>query len=219
MQSVVKDGLSFHGAPQVFAQYPNVQPPANEAKQDYFSIPEVEKIYTTPEIERIYYPSSKGIVDINRGSISVWLKFTPNPNLRDHLVFATDDSRISLHVDTFFHTGKGRDILRIAARAGGNRQNPQAPQRGFPEASIIIDNDWQLQDLCTNKPTICPLAAFPENEWHLVGMTWEGYPEGVVRIYLDGRLMGEGRYDSTNDFVHLNGQGRSRELLRTNCPN
>jgi hypothetical protein len=30
-------------------------------------------------------------------------------------------------------------------------------------------------------------------------MTWEGYSEGVVRIYLDGKLYGEKPYDSRYD--------------------
>ncbi|HID95525.1 MAG TPA: hypothetical protein EYP53_05640 [Candidatus Latescibacteria bacterium] len=40
---------------------------------------------------------------------------------------------------------------------------------------------------------------FPEDEWHLVGMRWAGYPEGVVRIYLDARLIGEKPYDPRYD--------------------
>ena len=35
---------------------------------------------------------------------------------------------------------------------------------------------------------------FPYDEWHLVTMTWEGFPEGAARLFLDDALIGEFSY-------------------------
>ena len=86
--------------------------------------------------------STFGIFNSGSGTVSVWLKFKSNTSTRrDHAVFHTDDSRYVLYIDTY--QVRNCDIVRIAARAGGNRKaiDPFSKINNFPEVSIIIDND------------------------------------------------------------------------------
>jgi len=146
--------------------------------------------------EGIY--SANGLLDIHQGTVICWLRFLPSEGRRDHVILHTDDSRIVLYVDTFFSRGMQREILRIAARAGGVHRAVDTDSGGqnFPEASIIVDNDGGLASY--RYPWYSPVS-FPENEWHLIAMTWDGYPSGTVRIYFDGQLTGEKPYDSRYD--------------------
>jgi hypothetical protein len=142
---------------------------------------------------------TEGIFDPAQGTVSVCVNFVVNHPRRDHAIFHTDDSRYVLFVDTY-HSSSGQDILRIGARAGGNRPgfDSVSKTKSQPEVSIIIDNDGSLKDYAVGA-RYCSVSPFPEGEWHLVTMTWSGYPEGIVRIYLDGMLKGEKAYNSDYD--------------------
>lgn len=153
--------------------------------------------YTPLEtLEQIY--STDGVFDVQQGTLSVWVKFLSDHPRRDHLIFSTDDSRYVLFVDTY--SSSGRSILRIGARAGGNRRVVDSGYSGgnFPEASIIIDNTGYLADYGLSTPWYASVP-FPEDAWHHVTMTWQGYPDGTVRIYLDGTLIGEKPFDTRYD--------------------
>jgi hypothetical protein len=144
--------------------------------------------------------ASSGTMDPQQGSISVWLKFLVGQSRRDHMVVHADDSRWVLYIDTFYASGLGRDILSIAARAGGDQQATSGNHSGFPEARLWIDNDGSLRDsgYGAGKPWI-GMASFPEGEWHHIGMTWQGYPDGVVKLYLDGNFVSQLNYNSNYD--------------------
>jgi len=71
------------------------------------------------EVGRDYAVSE--LMDLKQGTVAVWVKFLKDHPRRDHSIFHTDDSRFVLFVDTYFSQGLKRDILRIGARAGGNR--------------------------------------------------------------------------------------------------
>lgn len=143
---------------------------------------------------------TKNIFNVKSGSLSVWLKFAKDKPRRDHIIFSTDDSRYVLFVDTYSSSTRTESIMRIGARAGGNSKVVDSSYKGgnFPEASIVVDNDGSLRDYGSShsKSTSLPV---PEDEWHHVTMTWNGYPEGNVRIYLNGKLAGEKLYDSRYD--------------------
>jgi hypothetical protein len=62
------------------------------------------------------------MMDLNQETVAVWVKFLKDHPRRDHSIFHTDDSRFVLFVDTYFSQGLKRDIIRIGARAGGNRK-------------------------------------------------------------------------------------------------
>jgi hypothetical protein len=149
----------------------------------YFLFEDVGKIYATD-----------GIFSIQAGTVSTWMCLEPNHYRRDHSIFHTSDSRVVLYVDTYFSEGMQRTIFRIVARAGGTHRavdSGYAPGN-FPEASIIVDNDGSLSAYRHEWYSPVP---FPEGEWHLVTMTWQGYPTGVVKIFLDGKLIGQKPYD------------------------
>ena len=162
--------------------------------------------YATPDLGNIYL--AENVLKASQGSISSWFKFLPNIDRGNRVVLQTDDGRIALFVETNFVetsfagssaesvTDSGR--VRIVARAGGNC-NLTACDQGFedkPEASILIDNNngelWP-QRVWGNSCSVTPL---PDNEWHLISMTWQGYPEGYVQIYLDSKCMAEKAYNS-----------------------
>lgn len=133
---------------------------------------------------------SAGIVDINRGSVVCRLRFVKNAADRtQHVIFHTSDSRIVLSVSDYWSEKAQRKVLKISARAGGNRKVNDL----YPEASVRIDNDASLKEYGW------ATAPFPEGEWHFVAMTWEGYGQGVVRIYLDSRLVSQKEYDPKYD--------------------
>ena len=58
----------------------------------------------------------------------------------------------------------------------------------YPEVLVVLDQE------------VNPMGApFPMDEWHLVTMSWDGYPEGRMSIFIDGRLVEEREYDSRFD--------------------
>lgn len=160
-----------------------------------------------PPEEFTHYPSygtyaSNGIMNPNTGSITIWLNFQVGQNRTDHIVVHSDDSRWVLYIDTFYASGLGRNILSIAARAGGNKvaTNDAGTHTGYPEARLIVDNDGSLRAVGYGEGSPwLGVDAFPEGEWHHVAMTWNGYPNGVVKFYLDGILMSSFQYDSRYD--------------------
>ena len=40
---------------------------------------------------------------------------------------------------------------------------------------------------------------FSDGNWHQIAMTWEGFPDGMVRLYVDAKLVGEMAYDRRYD--------------------
>jgi len=149
----------------------------------YFLFEEVGKIYATD-----------GIFNVQAGTVSTWACLEPKHDRRDHSIFHTSDSRVVLYVDTYFSQGMQQEIFRFVARAGGTHRavdSGYAPGN-FPEASIIVDNDGSLSSYRHEWYSPVP---FPEGEWHLVTMTWDGYPQGVVKIFLDGTFIGQKPYD------------------------
>lgn len=109
------------------------RPPAPSGAEGLITLP------PTPSVYKI-----DGATWLKQGTAATWLRFRNGPaaaQRRDHLVFATDDSRIVMVVDTFTSSSWPRPVVRIAARAGGNKRDKS---NNFPEASILIDNDQSL---------------------------------------------------------------------------
>jgi hypothetical protein len=158
-------------------------PPKPRSPQGYYLFEEVGKIYD-PE----------GILNFQGGTVSTWMCLEPDHARRDHVIFHTSDSRFILYVDTYFSGGMQREIFRVVARAGGTHRAVDSgyANGNFPEASIIVDNDGSL---VSYKHEWYSPAPFPEGEWHLVTMAWNGYPQGEVKIFLDGNLLGKKSYD------------------------
>lgn len=130
----------------------------------------------------------------NAGSLSLWFRLNSGFVRDDHLFFATSDSRIVLVFDTYTESGTGLRIQRLAARAVGNRKaTPDSGQSAvYPEAAVLLNNSGQLDGRTRARPV-------PEDTWHHLTMTWDGYPEGIVRIYLNGERVASTKYDSRYD--------------------
>jgi hypothetical protein len=150
-----------------------------------------DDLITLPSTPTVYKIDGAGW--LQQGTAVTWLRFRSGPaaaQRRDHLVFATDDSRIVMVVDTFTSRSWPRPVVRIAARAGGNQMDKS---RSFSEASILIDNDHSLPA----RPDLAHLGIrpFADDQWHCVAMSWRGYPAGEVAIYLNGEKVAVRRYD------------------------
>ncbi len=132
----------------------------------------------------------------------MWLNFEVGHARSDHMIIHSDDSRWVLYVDTFHSSGLDRDVLAIAARAGGNKSatSDSGDRTGYPEARLLVDNDSYLRDNGYGADSSwIGVEAFPEGEWHHVTMTWDGYQSGIVKLYLDGVLMSYLQYDPRYD--------------------
>jgi hypothetical protein len=140
---------------------------------------------------------SEGIISKEAGTVSVWAYLESNVQRRSFSIFQTDDVRIALFFNPYYSAGKGKEISRIGARAVGNKRAAESngSAESFPEASIIID-DGNLSDY--RHAWYSPVE-FPEGEWHLVTMKWDGWPKGNVSIYFDGKLTGSKQYSEKYD--------------------
>jgi hypothetical protein len=181
-------------------------PPLNTAQitaniQHFTSLNKIGQVYPiSSEPEHPHEPGMQttgaSIFNPEQGAISGWLKFLPNHPHPDSVIFHTNDSRFVLYTTNWTDPDSHANIRVIIARAGGNRRalNTFYGTSSFPETSVA------LYDLPTAEEPLTPLGpSFPEDEWRLVTMTWNGYPEGSVRIYIDAQLIGEHAYGSQYD--------------------
>ncbi|MBN2146872.1 MAG: ATP-binding cassette domain-containing protein [Anaerolineales bacterium] len=137
----------------------------------------------------IYAPDS---LNLRQGTVSTWVQFKkeylqrqPYPYL-DCVLFHTDDSRYVLYLRLEVNASGQLTGQSIVARAGGNRRilDPFYGNAIFPEAAVSLAIEKGQQG-----------TPVQPGEYHLLSMTWEGKPEGIVRLYLDGVLAGEHAYD------------------------
>lgn len=135
------------------------------------------------------YPTINNL-NLMKGSVSAWLKIHPQEKEDEAVIFHTDDSRYVLRLGLQSSEKTGKYISILVARAGGNRRvlNTYYGTSSFPEVST-----YKVQEKSgTGYP-------FPPKEWHLVTMTWDGYPIGKVRLYIDENMIGEHEYNSNYD--------------------
>ena len=133
------------------------------------------------------YPADP-ILSVRQGTVSLWLKFIPNQKPRTAILFHSDDSRYVLYTSVD-ESNLIKPIRSITARAGGNRRVLETyfGEARFPEVTVSLDAGQQFD------------GAFAYGEWHMITMTWNGYPDGVVSLYLDDKLVGEMAYDRRYD--------------------
>ncbi len=134
------------------------------------------------------YPAAS-IFRVDQGSVTLWMRAEVGEPAQDSVVFHTDDSRFVLYTNVTYSPMQGRYVRRINARAGGNKRVYDTFFGGnvFPEVHFVFD-DVQAGG-----------EPFSIQDWHQVTMTWLGYPEGAVRLYIDGKLIRERAYDSQYD--------------------
>jgi hypothetical protein len=135
------------------------------------------------------YPTIDNL-NIKQGSVSAWIKFQPLTSHQEAVIFHTDDSRYVLYIGIQYSRNLEKYIPVVVARAAGNRRvlNTYNGTSSYPEVSTfeIQESTWSVYP-------------FPADERHLVSMTWEGHPSGSVRLYIDGRMIGDHEYDSRYD--------------------
>jgi lipopolysaccharide transport system ATP-binding protein len=132
------------------------------------------------------YPAEE-LLDVSKGAISVWTRYRSGLPHQVAILFHTDDSRYVLYSGSYYSQKTEQEIPVLIARAGGNQRvmDTYFGTTSFPEAAALVDHDGALGGL-----------VFPRDEWHLVTMTWKGYPYGIVRLYVDDQLLSERVYDS-----------------------
>lgn len=138
---------------------------------------------------RIYAPDG---LNLNHGTVSTWVRFKPENLVRqptpylDCVFFHTDDSRYVLYLQLTFDHQMNQTGQSFVARAGGNRRvlDPYYGIAAFPEVAVKI----ALQDGQEG-------TQVQAGEFHLLTMTWEGTPDGTVRLFLNGDLIGDHVYN------------------------
>ena len=80
--------------------------------------------------------------------------------------------------------------MRAGSLAGGNRRviDTYYGSSDFPEVGIAIEQEPFSKTYLLENDT-----------WYLVVMSWKGYPNGIVSLYLNGELIGEKAYDPRYD--------------------
>lgn len=106
------------------------------------------------------------------------------------------------------------EARKIVARAGGNRRafDTFYGMSEFPEASaLVISPDSPQEGLLTGTSTDGITAVgtsavkktgtvtLTMGAWHQLVMTWNGYPDGVVCLYVNGKLISQNSYDHRHD--------------------
>jgi ABC-type polysaccharide/polyol phosphate transport system ATPase subunit len=156
------------------------------------SLTSIYKDYFEADQLQALYPAKENL-DVESGSLSVWVKINAAQPRRDAVIFHTDDSRYVLYMGSYFSEELEKDIWLLIGRAGGNRRaiDTFTGNIVFPEIFVTLDPDGSLTG-----------EAVPEDQWHLVTLTWSGYPVGSTRFYWNGKLMGERPYSRRNDNGH-----------------
>ncbi|MEM7392642.1 MAG: M56 family metallopeptidase, partial [Verrucomicrobiota bacterium] len=148
--------------------------------------------------------SADEILNPEAGTIQFKIRVPRIPLHGDYAIFHSDDSRYVVYLDTFTPSSERmkknpQRRSRIVARIGGNRKVAPGPKwgRSFPSASIVMANS-RTRPL-PNPPEWYGEPQFPVDVWHDVKITWSGYPEGEVRIYLNGKLTARRTYSPEYD--------------------
>lgn len=132
--------------------------------------------FTELDAQRQVYPT-RDIFSAAAGTLSMWVRFSQHATSRAAMLFHTDDSRFVVYVQELVDPGSKQDYYQITARAGGNRRGPDPESGTFPEISAHYYPENRLL-----------------NEWvHLV-LTWDGEPEGKMRLFMNGHKVGERTY-------------------------
>lgn len=152
-----------------------------------------ENNVSLPNVQAQY--DAKGILLLEQGSISVWVRLQQGVYRRDHVILHSNDSRINLYLDTYAVSSRDVELTRIAAKVGGSRKalREGVPNMHVPEASLVFKKPG-LEGYGAARSYV-GLAPFPEGQWHFLTMTWDGWPMGLVSLYLDGKIVAQQVYD------------------------
>jgi ABC-type polysaccharide/polyol phosphate transport system ATPase subunit len=135
------------------------------------------------------YPT-QNIFNPGQGTISAWIKLNSQAAPQNAVLFHSDDSRYVFYISLQFSISLRRYTRRLVARAGGNRRviDTYYGTSDFPEVGVAIE------EVDTGNQYI-----LEQDKYHLIAMTWEGYPEGRLHLYINGEHQGERHYDPRFD--------------------
>lgn len=155
------------------------------AKSDLAAASDPEKEFTLLTATNAIYPAD-GIFNPINGTFSAWVRFVEGHPGRLCAIFHTDDSRYVLYAAIQNQPLQKKRVRKLVARAGGNKRvlDKRAGSFNFPELAVEFDIN---QDFPGSKSTT--------EQWFLVTMTWNEFPEGTLKLYIDGDQVGEMRYD------------------------
>ena len=164
-------------------EIPMLASPVFRAKPEINLEREVAYLAQTSHI----YPADP-ILSMRHGTVSMWLRFEPQQKPHTAILFHSDDSRYVLYTSVD-EANPEKPLRTLTARAGGNRRVLETyfGESRFPEITISLDDQQQL-----NEP-------FSYGDWHMIAMTWDGYPDGQMRLYVDAKRVGEMVYDRRYD--------------------
>lgn len=171
------------------------------------SAPPLEKDHYRLDQVGAIYPADK-IFNVNEGTISTWISFQEEHIAQDAILFHSDDSRFVLYLAPHQPPGAEKELHLLIARAGGNRRSFDTyfGANLFPEVSAMlkVNVDGSQVDSTSNPipPTVKSGTAsftFKPDQWHQITMTWLGYPDGQLELFVDGQSVGTRSYDSRND--------------------
>jgi len=151
--------------------------PTWDKARDYITYPNQEAVYT-----------ADNVLEVRHGSLTAWARFRSDQYLWGGMIFHSDDSRYVLYTGGVYPESGGQPAPLVTARAGGNRRAVDTfyGTVNFPEVTAKLDQPALLKgDIL--------------NEWHLLCLTWQGYPEGRLQLYVDGSMAGETNYDHRHD--------------------
>jgi len=172
--------------------------PAHESQRPVEAIQNAPVFRAQPEIDnehqRAYLPQTRHIypadpiLSVRHGTVTLWLRFLANQKPRTAILFHSDDSRYVLYTSVD-EANQQKAWRSLTARAGGNRRVLETyfGEARFPEITISLEDGDPLEE------------PFSYGDWHMVAMTWDGYPDGVLRLYVDGKQVGEMPYDRRYD--------------------
>ncbi len=129
------------------------------------------------ELEHVY--PAAGVLNLAAGSVTCWLQFHRDQPQLTAMLFHSDDSRFVIYADI----DPEDSARRIVARAGGNRPalDPFYGDARFPEVTVKLDD------------------SSPYDAWLPVALTWRGYPEGTLALYVGGVCVGQAHYTRQHD--------------------
>jgi ABC-type multidrug transport system ATPase subunit len=133
---------------------------------------------------RHIYPADP-VLSVRQGTVSLWHRFDPETEHRTAILFHSDDSRYVLYTSVDLANTE-KPIRLLTARAGGNRRVLETyfGDALFPEVTVPLNAESQL---------------YATGNWHMITMTWTGYPDGQLCLYIDDQLMGKISYDRRYD--------------------
>ena len=142
---------------------------------DYASLPETGGIYP-----------AQGIFDLAQGSVTAWIRFV-GARRREMLSFSIQTTAVMSCMSVWcIRLGRGAIYAGLSPGLAETDASwiPSMGEPIFPRRGFCFDGDNEHK-----------VVHFAENTWRLAAMTWEGHPQGQVKLFVDGELLAEKSYN------------------------